>query len=923
MLTLLLVIPMVLLKNEEQASQDPAGEVFELRRKLNETFSPSIDFVPFVVESRTGDMLTAAALQELFQNEAKLRDLDRQRGLSAGGLPKQPYLFTSVDPDSGIRIDGVYTLADAVNDRLQRDSRLGASLATAGDEQVKVAVHRVLSNPSTRGFLNSLSVKSTSEARTIGGETIDWWVSPALVDGVRADNEKLGGGGLEIGLGGDETVLNKERFARQVQEVMRGRENAYRLWGIAIDVNLESADEGQRAGVFIMFTVIGAVAIAGLSLKSYWATALTGVGIGALIIWLKGISNLVGLEGGLIIDLIVPIAMISLGVDYAIHAVHRYQEEKTRERTFRAALRVGLAGVLGALTLAMLTDGLAFASNASSGIEAVTQFGIAAAVAVLSAWIVLGMIVPAAVMRIDQLRARRAVMAGRFNRLPQLAAAAGVAALSGTSVILMVAVSPLVGTGILVMTVVVFLGVPVLVMSRRRPSDAGTEPAARRPSTGSQPEIGLPERALERSIVTLARYRYAVLPAAVALTAICSYFAFKLDATLDVKDFFDSSSDFVVSLDKIDEHVAERSGEPADVLIEGDLTDPASLRAIRAFIAKLDENPSVAQQADGKPAIFTATIIGILERTMSTPFAVAEVERATGLRPEDLDRDGLPDTPQQIKAVYEYVLANGVPVDAAGHFFYTPGQVREVISHDSSGSGSDATWLALGIPGTREQTNVVAARDRLNDDLDVLRQAPGLTRYGVTGSPFTRQAQLDATTNSLQSSIPLAAASSFVLLLVAMRSLRYALVTIIPIGLVVAWLYALMYLTGFALNFVTATIGSVSIGVGIDYSIHVTERYREELRRTGDRFEALVTAARGTGIALGGSAGSSIVGFAIMGFAPMPLFSSYGILTATMIALALTASLLVLPSLLVMVTPARSAATVRASAAAPGGGAAP
>ena len=126
------------------------------------------------------------------------------------------------------------------------------------------------------------------------------------------------------------------------------------------------------------------------------------------------------------------------------------------------------------------------------------------------------------------------------------------------------------------------------------------------------------------------------------------------------------------------------------------------------------------------------------------------------------------------------------------------------------------------------------------------------------------------------------------------------MVTVIPIGLVVAWLYATMYLAGFALNFVTATIGALSIGVGIDYSIHMTERYREELGRASSKIEALGRAAAGTGTVLLASAGSSIIGFAIMGLAPMPLFSSYGTLTAIMIFLALAASLVVLPSLLVL-----------------------
>ena len=52
---------------------------------------------------------------------------------------------------------------------------------------------------------------------------------------------------------------------------------------------------------------------------------------------------------------------------------------------------------------------------------------------------------------------------------------------------------------------------------------------------------------------------------------------------------------------------------------------------------------------------------------------------------------------------------------------------------------------------------------------------------------------------------------------------------------------------------------------------------------------------------------SSIVGFTILGFAPMPLFSSFGFLTANMSILALAASLVVLPSLLLLVTPEKEA----------------
>ena len=110
-----------------------------------------------------------------------------------------------------------------------------------------------------------------------------------------------------------------------------------------------------------------------------------------------------------------------------------------------------------------------------------------------------------------------------------------------------------------------------------------------------------------------------------------------------------------------------------------------------------------------------------------------------------------------------------------------------------------------------------------------------------------------------------------------------------------------MYIGGYSLNLVTATIGAISIGVGIDFSIHITQRFREEKRKNSYDV-ALKKTLNGTGIALLGSAMSSIIGFAIMGFAPMPMFASFGQITAIMIFLALISSVFVLPSLLVIVS---------------------
>ena len=900
--TLLLVIPLLTMGTDEQASSDPAGEMFDMRDDINDRFAPRVHPSSYIVESQTGDILTWAALWELYQNEQSLREKDQRGALAPEGLLAQPYLYEAFNVEANRPFIGMYSLADAVQDVFVNDPRFSTTLETATDEQVKLALHQLFSNPQTSGLKNSLSVKSQSDRQLVGGEEIDYWTSPALVVVVLADNKKLGGGTLEIALGG-ETALNKEKFNRNVQLTLRGDEQNFRLWGVAIDVNLEAADQGQTAGYFIMGTVIAVVLVAGFSLRSYWAVALTGAGLGILMIWLKGISNLVGLKGGLVIDLIVPIAMISLGVDFALHSLRRYREEKGYGYAPGMALRVGFAGVLGALALAMLSDSVAFLSNTASGIEAVIHFGIAAGIAMVSSFIVFGVVLPLAMMRIDRLQRPPSTMPSRRARLMTLLNSLVVAVLAGTGVIFLVAVSKPMGVAVLLGVIVVSLVVPVFIMYRRQ-SHRTPVPISAQPEASISPSLRVSSGWLVTLVSGIARYRLVVLVVVIGITAAAVLFATKLEATFDVKDFYASKTDFVVGLDKIGEHVGETGGEPGVIYIKGDLSNPRALAAIDQFILDLADNPNIAKRADGEVAIWPRTVVALLRHMTGNDYALTRVALLTGVQVADVDGDGLPDSQAQIKAVYDYMLTEGVPLGEST-LVYTSDQVREVLFHDPDGLQDDVTILTVAIPGTREQQNVIAARDSLTDNLTVLSESPTITRVGLTGSPFTRLVQLDATAKTLQRSLPIAAVAALVVLLIVMRSLRYAVVTIIPVGLVVAWLYGLMYVTGFAFNLVTATIGAVSIGVGIDYSIHMTERFREEMHRASNKVQALRQATGGTGVALLASAASSIVGFTIMGFAPMPVFSSYGILTALMISLALFASLMVLPSLLLLVAPER------------------
>ena len=67
----------------------------------------------------------------------------------------------------------------------------------------------------------------------------------------------------------------------------------------------------------------------------------------------------------------------------------------------------------------------------------------------------------------------------------------------------------------------------------------------------------------------------------------------------------------------------------------------------------------------------------------------------------------------------------------------------------------------------------------------------------------------------------------FIVLIAIFRSLRFAALTMIPVLMVVAYMPFTLVSTGIDLNLVTAMIGSIIVGVGIDFGIHMTERVRE------------------------------------------------------------------------------------------------
>jgi len=886
-LTMALVVPFLTMAPTESASTEPTGDVFTARDAIDERFVSNVHATFFIIEDTSGtaeqaDLLRAEPLAALLATNDTLR-ADTELG---------PDLLRYYDDEVGVDAVGILALPELVDRRLLATE--GVALADATDSQVKAAGAALIDRYGERSDLLGISAQST---QTADGD----WIIPAISFPVLADNDALGFGNVSINLGGDTDV---EEYDRRIQEMLR-QTDGVQVNGIAIDVNLTSAEQGAVAGPFIGFTILTALLIVGLTFRSYWALATVSVAFLMLLVWLKGTSNLIGLRDDLVLSLIVPIAMISFGVDFAFHAIGRYRETRSEGASAAPAIIAGLAAVSSALVLALVSDSVAFLSNVTAGIESIVAFGIGAAIALASAFVLLGVVTPLVLARIEA--SVPPPRPGRAVTVRRVAAALGAAAMTMASVLFLVFILPAVGVVLAIITGVAVLALPYLVARRRLAVFSVPHLAARNgvdtaeavgslPAAETDSKLAAP---IGRGVAAIAARPVPVLGGALAITAVAASFAVQVPAEFDVEDFFSADTDFVISLDQTDEHIGNRGGEPATIYVEGDLTDPAALASIAVRIDEIRdlETPSLALDDDGRVKVGTG-VFEVFDATWDSPVMVGMIADISGVALTDVDADGIPDTREQIEALIAVAGQTGVPIDG-NRLSMTADDVALSISLDGD---QPAMALRTDVTNGRSQQSVNTARADLEPIAEAISDDLGGTFVQVTGSPFVREESLAATNRALQTSLPIAVVLCLLVSAGFLRSIRYGLASVVPILMVVAWLYAFMEIAGYSINLVTATIAAVSIGIGIDFAIHFIVRYREELERHGSRAEAVRVTGEGTGLALVASAASSAVGFAILALAPMPLFASYGLLTALMIVMALAATLVVLPSLLVLIT---------------------
>jgi predicted RND superfamily exporter protein len=570
---------------------------------------------------------------------------------------------------------------------------------------------------------------------------------------------------------------------------------------------------GPLAAAFVLFVLV-------IVYRDLLDIVLGLGGIALVLLWTFGVMGWFDIAFSQPF-IVVLVLLIGLSIDYGLHVVMRYREERPdREVAPSQAMALGLGSVGIALVYVTTTTVIGFLSNLTSPLTIFQELGIVSAIGIVAALLVFGVLVPAVKVELDAFLESRGV-----DR-----------------------VKPAVGTG-----------------------------------------RGPVNRILDTGATLATTAPYLVIVVAVIISGVGVYGATDIDASFEQSDFLAEDPDdwlkdlpdpiapgtytAETAIDKLDSDFVRRD-TTATILVRGDVTDPGTLDRLETARENASDMSVTETYADGEAAVTDP--ITVMDRVADENAAFNET-----LTEADTDGDGVPD--ENVTGVFDE-LYRVAPDDAGDVIYRDDGEyaaIRMVVTVDGDADSEDVTdqmdWVAEDVDG--DEASAIA-----------------------TGDVIVNQITADQLAETAILSLVVALLSVVVVITIAYRitggSATLGFVTIVPVAFTLTWVLGTMSLLDIPFNIVTGMITGLTIGLGVDYSLHVSERFNQELDGAQTIATALHETVIGTGGALLSSATTTAAGFAVLLVAILPFLQSFGLITSLTIVFAFLASVFVLPSLL-------------------------
>jgi uncharacterized protein len=626
-------------------------------------------------------------------------------------------------------------------------------------------------------------------------------------------------------------------------------------------------DAASSSAVGDSFAIITPVALVlvlfalGVAYRDVADVLVSLLGISVVMAWLAGILGWLEIPTSQLL-IAVPFLLIGLSIDYSLHVIMRSREARAgvlerdkREptapetadepatdggsgavddadggsdgRSVRNGMRVGLAGVVLALAAATFSTGVGFLSNVVSPLPAIQDFAILSAGGILATFVAFALLAPALKVEVDEL------LEGRFG------------------------------------------------------IDRQKDPFGR--------SAGPVNRALSGVVSLVQRAPLGVVAVALLLAVGGAYGATGIDTEFNEADFLPedapewakslpgplAAGTYTISDDAAylgDNFLEQGEGSQAQILIRGDVTDPATLTAIEDGTASAGDGRTIATRPGGAPSIESP--VSVIRTAADEHESVAEA-----LDERDTTGDGLPD--EDLAGFYDVLYE--ADEDAAPTVLYRTDEGEYETARLLIDVRGDASAQAVA-----DDTRTLASAIEAGAPVSAI----------ATGGPVTNAVVQDALLETLVQAFAVTLVVILVFLTVLYwvrhRAITLGAITLAPVVAALAWLLGAMALLELPFNSETAVITSLAIGLGVDYSIHVGERFVDERDRRDSLQDVLAATITGTGGALLGSALTTAAGFGVLALALAPPLQRFGLVTGLSIIFAFIACLTVLPCLLVV-----------------------
>ncbi len=170
----------------------------------------------------------------------------------------------------------------------------------------------------------------------------------------------------------------------------------------------------------------------------------------------------------------------------------------------------------------------------------------------------------------------------------------------------------------------------------------------------------------------------------------------------------------------------------------------------------------------------------------------------------------------------------------------------------------------------------------------------------LTGFPSLYKKLDDSLVDSQMMSLSIAILLVLLIVSVTFKSLLEGVFAIIPIVFTLVILFGFMGLTGIPLDIATVLVGSISIGIGVDYAIHMISHINNEFKKTGEFTISVEHAVSISGRAILINVTSVSLGFLTLLFSNLVPLQNFGILVALTMVVSGFGALTLMPAIMVL-----------------------